>query len=155
MSLGLPNDLRTRAVALAIGLCIWGAARKSVVALPSAFLRQAGASGMMVKVDVDGRTRLPLLELVQRARRANVELVALGERRSPSGRGWHQWLVVNPLPRSAIRTVALQLLFGSDPYREAYLLQRARIVDTKQCSPFFRSRWNVFYLRTYRRRTRG
>lgn len=92
---------------------------------------------------------MPLLELVQRARRANVEIIALGEQRSPSGRGWHQWVVLDPLPRSAMEVAALQLLFGSDPYREAYIIQRARVVDSGTASPFFRARWNVLYSRTY------
>lgn len=102
----------------------------------------------LLKIDVDTRDRLTLLELVQRARRAGLTLVALGERRSPSGRGWHQWVVVDPAPRNATHTVALQLLFGSDPWREAYLLVRARLVDRREVPLFWRSRWNPLYQRT-------
>lgn len=102
----------------------------------------------VLKLDHDPHApRLSLRELVKRARRANVTLVALAERRSPSGRGWHRWLIVRPAPRSAVAAVALQLLFGSDPYREAYLYNRARRVDEGKVSPYFRRNFNVLYRR--------
>jgi hypothetical protein len=43
--------------------------------------------------------------------------------------------------------VALQLLFGSDPYREAYLIQRARIVDSGNAPRYWLrdNAWNVLY----------
>lgn len=102
----------------------------------------------VIKLDHDPHApRLSLLELVKRARRAKRTLVALGERRSPSGRGWHRWLVVRPAPRSAVEVVALQLLFGSDPYREAYILNRAMRVDHNEVSVYFRNNFNVLYRR--------
>jgi hypothetical protein len=102
-----------------------------------------------VKLDHDPHCpRLSLVELQKRAKRANVRLVALAERRSPSGRGWHRWLVVRPAPRTAMQVVALQLLFGSDPYREAYLYNRARLVDGRQVAPYWGQldAWNVLYV---------
>lgn len=102
----------------------------------------------LIKLDHDPHApRLSLRELVKRARRANRVLVAMGERRSPSGRGWHRWIIVRPAPRTAVETVALQLLFGSDPYREAYCLNRAVQVDRKKVSKYWRARFNVLYCR--------
>lgn len=98
----------------------------------------------VVKIDVDDAARLPLGTLVRRLIRANRRLVCLAECRSPSGRGWHQWLTVRPAPRTATETVALQLLCGSDPGREAYNLNRATVVDrTGVTVP-----WNVLYRRS-------
>lgn len=102
----------------------------------------------VLKLDHDSHApRLSLLEMVRRAERANVRLVAMGERRSPSGRGWHRWVIVRPAPRTAVAVVALQLLFGSDPLREAYCYNRAVRVDRKQVSRFFRDNFNVLYRR--------
>lgn len=99
----------------------------------------------MLKVDVDGRRKLSRRALLQRARIAQVELVGVTDLRSPSGRGWHRYLVVRPAPQTALETVALQLLFGSDPIREAFNITRARLVDRKQVSAFWRARFNTLY----------
>jgi len=102
----------------------------------------------IIKLDHDPHApRLSLRELVRRASRANRTLVAVGERRSPSGRGWHRWVVVRPAPRTAVEVVALQLLFGSDPYREAYCLNRAVAVDGKRVSSYWQRNFNVLYCR--------
>jgi len=102
----------------------------------------------ILKLDHDQHApRLSLAEMVRRASRANVRLVAMGERRSPSGRGWHRWVIVRPAPRTAVAVVALQLLFGSDPLREAYCYNRAVRVDRKQVSRYFRDNFNVLYRR--------
>lgn len=47
-----------------------------------------------------------------------------------------------------METVALQLLFGSDPYREAYLINRARRIDAGEVKGFWANSdtWNVLYL---------
>lgn len=92
--------------------------------------------------------RLPLKELVKRARKAGLTLVALAERRSPSGRGWHRWVLVSPAPRSCMEVVALQLLFGGDPYREAWLINRARAIDGGAVRGYWArpDNWNVFYV---------
>lgn len=100
---------------------------------------------MIVKVDVDHRRKLSRRELDRRAVCALVRIVAVDDRRSPSGRGWHRRITVEPAPKTAMETVALQLLFGSDVVREAFNIQRARLVDAQQVSPFFAQRWNRFY----------
>lgn len=101
-----------------------------------------------LKIDVDtpdGRLSWP--ELVARAGRANVTITRVEDTRSPSGRGWHRRLWVHPAPTTAVEVVALQLLFGSDAYREAYCLNRARQVDAGTVPPSFRAlnHWNVLY----------
>ncbi len=99
-----------------------------------------------VKLDVDHTDPLSTAELSKRAERANVRIKAVRQWRSPSGRGWHFLIDVEPTPTTAMETVALQLLFGSDVYREAYNLNRARVVDSGQASEFWRNYWNVLYV---------
>jgi hypothetical protein len=102
---------------------------------------------MILRLDVDTRRPLRQAELVDRLRRACRRLVWLSYRRSPSGRGWHLEAAVSPAPRTAVELVALQLLCGSDPHREAYNVNRARAVDSGAVSRYWSkpSRWNVFY----------
>lgn len=109
--------------------------------------RRYSATSRELRIDLDGR-RLPLRVMIERLARAHRRIIALGERRSPSGRGWHQWIYVRPAPRSACEIVALQLLLGSDPLREAYNLVRALAVDAGRVSKYWRhrDRWNVLYL---------
>src|SRR3979490_1622340 len=98
-----------------------------------------------LKIDIDSRRKPSRASVLQRARIAQLEVVGITDLRSPSGRGWHRYLVVRPAPTSALEVVALQLLFGSDPLREAFNLHRARLVDAKQVSKFWRDRWNTTY----------
>lgn len=98
-----------------------------------------------LRVDVDTARGLGWAELENRLQKAHRLLMWLVERRSPSGRGWHRWIGVWPRPSSAVETVALQLLCGSDPHREAYNLNRARQVDAGEVSAYWKVRWNVFY----------
>jgi hypothetical protein len=98
-----------------------------------------------LKVDVDGGRPLRLSVLVRRLARARRRVTRLAQRRSPSGRGWHLWVWVKPAPRSAVETVTLQALCGSDLEREAYNLNRATLVDDARVSAFWRRRWNVLY----------
>lgn len=118
--------------------------------------RRYSATSRELRIDLDGR-RLSLREMMGRLARANRRLVALGECRSPSGRGWHQWIHVRPAPRSALEIVALQLLLGSDPLREAYNLVRAFAVDEKRVSRYWRTRdrWNVLYVWSRRWKVAG
>lgn len=102
---------------------------------------------MIVKVDVDQARPLRMAEVARRLVMANRRLVALGQEVSPSGRGVHLWVRVQPSPRTAVEVVALQLLLGSDPRREAYNLNRARAVDAGQVRGYWRRHWNVFYRR--------
>lgn len=98
---------------------------------------------MLVKLDVDRRQRLSLRTLLRKLDRTGFRLCALGERRSPSGKGWHYWLVLDPLPRSRYCVVALQAILGSDLWREAAVLGRARVA--RRTPAFARSWWNVLY----------
>lgn len=123
---------------------------------------------MILKVDVDASRKLSRAALEQRARIAHVVILSVTDVRSPSGRGWHRTIAVERLGRgpsktvgantlgtvsrspyptqfSALEVVALQLLFGSDPIREAFNLHRARLVDAGQVPRFFARRWNTLY----------
>ena len=103
-------------------------------------LRRAEA---VLKLDVDQPRRLPLREILAKLGRAGYELLALGESRSPGGKGWHYWLHVHPAPRSAMEVVALQAILGSDVYREACVLRRAQSLG--RVPSFARAWWNVLY----------
>jgi hypothetical protein len=73
----------------------------------------------------------------------------MGWRRSPGGRGWHINIQVKPRPEHPMEVVALQLLLGGDPNREAMQLQRARRFWSV---PYWmRETWNVLYLPDSRR----
>lgn len=98
-----------------------------------------------LRIDVDRGRPLSMKELGRRAARAHRRIRWLRQWRSPSGRGWHILLAVSPAPTTPMETVALQLLFGSDPYREAYNSNRALAVEGGEVSRFFRTRWNVLY----------
>lgn len=98
-----------------------------------------------LKIDVDGGRPLRLAVLVQRLARARRSMLRMAQRRSPSGKGWHLWVWVRPAPRSAQEVVALQLLCGSDPEREAYNLNRASLVDRGRVPRYWWRRWNVLY----------
>lgn len=99
----------------------------------------------MIKLDIDSGNPLPIMTMIQRAARAGFVLRALCQWRSPSGRGWHLLIEVEPEPMTAMETVALQLLLGSDPNREAYNVNRARQVDAGDVDPYWAERWNVLY----------
>ena len=98
-----------------------------------------------LRVDVDGQEGLTLAEILTRLTRAGHRVIRMAERRSPSGKGKHLWLWLSPKPKSAVEVVALQLLVGSDPHREAFYLPRARAVDGGKVSKFWKDRWNVLY----------
>lgn len=104
---------------------------------------------MILKLDHDAHNsrRLSLREIVRRAERANLTVERLWQRRSPGGRGWHRLISVTPAPATAAEVVALQLLFGSDPLREAYCYNRARMVDRRAVPEYWRLQdsWDVLY----------
>lgn len=113
--------------------------------------RSSGPSGWPtlelrpLKIDVDHSRPLSVDEMISRLWKANRELLLVMQRRSPSGKGWHVLAWVYPEPVGAAETVALQLLMGSDPQREAYNLNRAVAVDAGLASEFWEERWNVLY----------
>jgi hypothetical protein len=97
-----------------------------------------------VKIDLDADDReLPRWVIERRLDRAGFRLVRLLRRRSPSGAGVHLVARVRPRPESAAVVVALQAILGSDGYREACNLRRARILH-RMPKPLRRF-WNQLY----------
>jgi hypothetical protein len=113
-------------------------------------------SEFVLKLDVDRARREPRWKLERLAAIVHLAILDVQDERSPGGKGWHRVIRVRALdPRARWRAadrVAVQLLFGSDVWREAYTLHRARLVDARQVAPFWRSRWNVLYATTSKRR---
>ena len=108
-----------------------------------------------VKLDIDSKLKRPTVnEMVRKLDRAGYRIVTMWERRSPGGKGWHIGLTLSPRPRSAVEVVALQAILGSDPWREAVTLARARVYAS---TPSFAKSWyNVLYVpcRERQRRTK-
>lgn len=98
----------------------------------------------VIKLDIDNVRRPPSLrDLRQILRRAGYTPVAVGERRSPSGNGWHMWIHVRPRPKSPYEIVALEAICGGDRQRCAMQMQRAKVFSV---SPrVMRDAWNVLY----------
>lgn len=63
---------------------------------------------------------------------------------SPGGSGWHVVIDVKPRPTHPMEVVALQAILGSDPYREAMQMHRARAFPF--AVTWMRDIWNVLYL---------
>lgn len=83
----------------------------------------------VLRLDVDRDARLlTIAELLGRLARAGKRLRDLCQERSRSGVGWHLTLRVRPPCRTLEELVALQAICGSDAYREANNLLRARHV---------------------------
>ena len=98
-----------------------------------------------LKLDIDRARRGPRWKLDRLAKIEHLAIVRVVDERSPGGKGWHRWVTVRSVdgPRTRWRPteiVALQLLFGSDVWREAYTLHRARLVEARQVAPYWRSR---------------
>jgi hypothetical protein len=100
----------------------------------------------MIRLDIDRGRPLPALHrMAVLLDRVGYRMGYVLQRRSHSGKGWHLEVQVSPEPGSAVETVALQAILGSDPGREAFNLRRARLVDQGKVSRYWRQRWNVFY----------
>lgn len=109
----------------------------------------------VLKLDIDRSRRMPAWQLERLAAIVHLEIVDVKDERSPGGKGWHSWITVRSLDDARWRPteiVALQLLFGSDVWREAYTLHRARLVEARQVAPYWRTRWNVFYATSHAKR---
>ena len=103
-------------------------------------MRDAGP----LKLDYDSDAeRVPLRQLRRRLQFAGYRIKAHAAKRSPSGRGWHVVLTTDPPIGTPMEVVALQAVCGSDPYREASNVLRARILPA--VPPFWQQRWNVLY----------
>jgi hypothetical protein len=99
-------------------------------------------------LDYDARDTVPSIgALTWLLGAAGVQPVALQQRRSPGGKGWHVLVWCEPAPRTCMEVAALQAVLGSDQRREACNIQRARIVDARPrlVSTFWSERWNVLY----------
>lgn len=100
----------------------------------------------LLKLDWDaGRPRLSRPVLDRRLARAGFRAVWIRVRPSPSGAGRHVVIRVRPRPCSFTEVVALQLLLGSDPMREACNLRRTRTVATMP--RWARRHLNVHYMK--------
>lgn len=99
-----------------------------------------------LKLDYDSGMAVPdRREIRRRLKRAGYRAVSINWRKSPSGVGRHVVIQLMPRPGSALEMVALQAILGSDPYREASNLQRAKnLADVPE---WWRERWNVLYKR--------
>jgi hypothetical protein len=105
----------------------------------------------LVKLDIDaGHLVLRERHMRTRLRRAGFRLVRVTKRRSPSGTGWHLVATVAPRPDRPETVVALQLLLGSDPLREACNLRRARVLD--RMPTWARGAWNQLFVNPRRQR---
>jgi hypothetical protein len=102
----------------------------------------------IIKLDYDRPQHPPIRRLCRLLERAGYRPVSMGFRRSPSGKGWHCWIVTEPTPKSLVEVVALQAILGSDPFREAVTLQRARVAR----GPIMRKMVNVLYAPCVERR---
>lgn len=105
----------------------------------------------MLKLDYDEPRKPPRKSMIEKLGRAGYSVESCEARRSPSGKGWHVVIAVSPRPRTAMEVVALQAVLGSDPWREAMQIARARAFP--KCPPFMRDAWNVLY-RADKRRAR-
>lgn len=103
----------------------------------------------VLKLDIDRWRRDPRWKLERLAAIVHLAIVNVKDERSPGGKGWHRTLTMRPLDEGGrwrpTEIVALQLLFGSDVWREAYTLHRARLVEARQVAPYWRDKWSVFY----------
>jgi hypothetical protein len=99
----------------------------------------------VIRLDLDGWNGLSLTRVTVLLRRMGYRPCWFSQTRSPNGKGWHCEIQVEPEPRTAMELVAIQAILGSDRGREAYNLERARLVDARKVSPFWRERWNVLY----------
>jgi hypothetical protein len=100
----------------------------------------------LLKVDWDADSEKLTRGLMEwRLRRAGFRIVRLIERKSPSGKGTHLVARVAPRPESFEIVVALQLLLGSDPMREACNLRRA--VRVRRMPAWTRKHVNVLYMK--------
>ena len=97
-----------------------------------------------IKLDLD-RCKEPDMETIRRRiERAGYSMDhVLVSCPSPSGTGWHLVIEVKPRPAHPMEVVALQSICGSDPYREAMQMHRARAFPF--AAVWMRDTWNVLY----------
>lgn len=98
-----------------------------------------------LRIDWDAESdRLPIARVRALIERAGHDVKRWERRKSPSTKGWHLRIELRKKP-AAMEVVALQLLLGSDPLREASNIRRAK--GLRRAPLFWRHRWNVLYTR--------
>lgn len=98
-----------------------------------------------LKIDLDNCKKVDLDTIRRRIERAGYSIYkVVASRQSPSKKGWHVILDIMPRPKSPYEVVALQAICGSDPYREAMQMNRAR--NFFRAPLWMRDSWNVLYL---------
>lgn len=102
-----------------------------------------------IKVDWDDSTEPDLGVMFAKLQRAGYMAVDVTLRPSPSGNGWHVLIDVEPCLTHPMEVVALQAILGSDPWREAMQMNRARAY--RKAPAWMRKDWNVLYLSDSRR----
>ncbi len=102
-----------------------------------------------VKVDWDDSKEPDLGVMCAKLSRAGYAAVDVTLRPSPGGHGWHVLIDVEPAPTSPMEVVALQAILGSDPWREAMQVNRARAYA--HVPSWMRRVWNVLYKSDSRR----
>lgn len=96
-----------------------------------------------IKLDVDEGHPPDLQVVSQLLERAGYRIETWTQQHSPGGTGWHVIIEVSPRPTTAMEVTALQAICGSDPWREAVNVVRAR--SFVKAPKFMRDRWNVLY----------
>jgi hypothetical protein len=97
-----------------------------------------------IKLDIDSEHEPDLSIIHGLLRRSGYAIQSASMQRSPSGEGWHVRINVMPRPHFPFEVVALQAICGSDPYREAMQMNRAR--EFSKAPKHMRDAWNVLYL---------
>jgi hypothetical protein len=98
----------------------------------------------VLKIDWDAHGEaLSVHEVCRRLRWAGFRLRWWREDYSPSGRGRHLILCVQPRPKDPMAVVALQAILGSDPSREACNVMRVR--NLPKMPRWVQRRWNTLY----------
>lgn len=103
----------------------------------------------LLKLDID-RTRKPDLDrMAALLARAGYETADINFRRSPSGKGWHVILEIEPRPRTPMEVIALEAILGADPFRQAMQINRGKAM--LKAPGWMRDAWNVLYVPDKRR----
>lgn len=102
----------------------------------------------VLKIDVDpGHEVFSVEHMNNLLARAGYKMKMRMKARSISGKGWHVWVFLDRAPETDMEIVALQAILGSDRYREACNVQRARTITSlsPEMREYWGTRWNVFY----------
>ena len=98
----------------------------------------------LIKLDLDKCVEPDMEGIRGRVERAGYVLErVVSSHLSPSGTGWHIVFRVKPRPTHPMEVVALQAICGSDLYREAMQMQRAR--RFRRAPVWMKDVWNVLY----------